>query len=231
MAKEAKIVTVFNQKGGAGKTHTTCHLAGTFGHHGYDVLVADLDGQQTASAWLGAREGKNFPGNIWSGFRYKEKTAERLQEQVGKYDLIFVDCAPAIDQPSTWSALLVSDLGIVPTKLMTSDLDALPATLELAKKALREALVPYPIRVLPVAYQKGKKDQRLALERMLQKPVYPDFPALKSVLSDKVAYTRGMSYGATAHSLPNSTDAVAELEALAAEVAKLLKIPLNKRGA
>ena len=39
----------FTRKGGVGKTTTACQLAGTLGHRGYDVLVADLDPQQTSA--------------------------------------------------------------------------------------------------------------------------------------------------------------------------------------
>ena len=41
----AHIITVFNQKGGVGKTTTTCQLAGTLGYRGFDLLVADMDPQ------------------------------------------------------------------------------------------------------------------------------------------------------------------------------------------
>lgn len=223
-----KIITVFNQKGGVGKTTTTCQLAGTFGHRGYDVMVADLDAQQTAGAWLTRQGGVNFPATLWTGYRYKESTAAELGKLVTKFDLIFVDCAPSVDQPNTWSSLLVSDLALIPTKLSPADTDALPAALALAKKARQTSGLDYPVRVVATAFRKNRPDERLALEVVGKDKNYPEFPPLKEVLSDRVAYTRSMLYGATVHKMPNAKDAIAEIDALADAVAKLLKIPASK---
>lgn len=225
-----KIITVFNQKGGVGKTTTTCQLAGTFGHRGYDVLVADLDAQQTAASWLSREDGANFPATLWSGFRYKDSTASELGKLSTKYDLIFVDCAPAVDQPGTWASLLVNDLALIPTKLSPADTDALPAALALAKKALLTSGREYPVRVIPTAFRRNRADEKAALEVVSADKNYPDFPPLKQVLSDRIAFTRSMLYGATVHSMPNAKDAIHEIDALADAVAKLLKIPANKKG-
>lgn len=225
-----KIVTFFNQKGGVGKTTSTCQLAGTFGHRGYDVLVADLDAQQTSAAWLSRADGANFPATLWSGFRYKDSTAAELGKLAAKYDLIFVDCAPAVDQPGTWASLLVSDLALVPTKLSPADTDALPAALALAKKALITSGRDYPVRILPTAFRRNRADERAALEVIASDKAYPEFTVMKQVLSDRVAFTRSMLYGATVHSMPNAKDAITEIDALADAVAKLLKIPATKKG-
>jgi len=39
-----------------------------------------------------------------------------------------------------------------------------------------------------------------------------------------------MLYGATVHSMPNAKDAILEIDALADAVAKLLKIPAEKKA-
>lgn len=231
MQKLGKIVTVFNQKGGVGKTTTACQLAGTFGHRGYDVLVADLDDQETSSTWLGSGDGGTFPATLWTGRRYKGNTAAELGKLVSKYDLIFVDCAPAVDQPGTWASLLVSDLAIIPSKLGPSDIAALPASLELAKKALETAERSYPVRIVATAYRKSRSEERAALEKLKQKNSrYPDFSLLNTVLGDRVAFVRSMLYGATAHQMPNAKDAIEEIDALADEVSKLLRIPAHRKG-
>jgi hypothetical protein len=63
----AQIITVFNQKGGVGKTTTTCQLAGTLGYRGFDVLVADMDPQETSSSWISnGPEGFQFPATLWA---------------------------------------------------------------------------------------------------------------------------------------------------------------------
>lgn len=224
-----KIVTVFNQKGGAGKTTTACQLAGTFGHRGFDVLVADLDRQGSASKWLarGSEDGR-FPATLWSGHLYSGNVAAELGKLVDKYDLIFVDCAPAVDQPGTWSSLLVSDLAIIPTKLTPADIDAVYDSFELAKRARREIGVEFPVRVLATAFHRNRNDERIALESLQENKAYPDFPVLQTSLGDRVAFTRSMLYGVTAHSIPKAGDAVSELDALADEISKLLGLGASK---
>ena len=44
----AKIITVFNQKGGCGKTTLCMQLAGAFAYSGFRTLVIDMDPQGTA---------------------------------------------------------------------------------------------------------------------------------------------------------------------------------------
>jgi chromosome partitioning protein len=47
----AKIVTIFNQKGGCAKTMTTMQVGGTWGMLGLKVCIIDMDPQNTAKLW------------------------------------------------------------------------------------------------------------------------------------------------------------------------------------
>lgn len=72
MATRTKIITIFNQKGGTGKSFITLNLAGCLAFKGYKTLVIDLDGQADVSSRLGHyrseinilqvfREGREIP--------------------------------------------------------------------------------------------------------------------------------------------------------------------------
>lgn len=220
----AKIVVVYNSKGGVGKTTTTCQLAGTLGHRGFDVLVADLDAQQTAASWIGRQNGQNFPATVWSGFRYGANTQAELQKLAGKYDIIVVDCAPSVDQPGTWASLLVADLAIIPTKLNPADTDALPAAKLLTEQARRQCGFNFPSVVLATAYRRNRIDEKMALEILRQDN---KFPVLDVTLGDRTAFSRSMLYGATAHSMPKAKEAVDEIDALTDIVIDI--IGLNKQ--
>ena len=237
--KLAKIVVVYNEKGGSGKSTLTCQLAGTLGLRGYDVLVADLDSQEATSRWLSASPDGSFPATLWTGHRFGSKINNEFERLMTKYDVIVADCAPSVEQPSTWSALLVADLALIPTKLGPSDVAAVPAAKNLAKKVLDSTGRNIPFRVVPVATRTHLVDDAAALRSFLQDTAFPPFilPAAKKdtkkknepvplTLGDRKAFTRPMLIGATAHALRHSQDAVAEIETLAEFTLHTLGLPM-----
>jgi len=62
----AKIISIINQKGGVGKTTTTCSLATALSLKGKNVLLVDLDPQNNASQSLGIRDCEN---NIYQALK------------------------------------------------------------------------------------------------------------------------------------------------------------------
>ena len=218
----AKIVCVFNEKGGAGKTTTTCQLAGTLGERGYDVLVADLDTQQTSSAWMAQNGGVDFKATSWAGFRYGANLTQKIQELSGKYDIIIADCAPSVEQATTWGMLLVSDLALIPTRLSPPDLNALPTAKRLARKATEAAGREIKTRVVANATRMHMRD---AKEYFQSLEADKEIPPMKTTLSDLKAYERSMLFGSTAHAVQGGEKAVAEIERLTDEVLQLLNLP------
>lgn len=218
----SKVLTVFNEKGGSGKTTTACQLAGTLGLRGYDVLVADLDAQQTSATWLAAAGDSQFPATIWPGYRYGASITSEIEKLTKKYDIIIADCAPSVEQPSTWGTLLVSDVALIPTKLNPPDLAALSAAKRMAKKAQQESGRNFPIRVVPNATRMHMADDKEAMNLLNSDK---QFPPIGVTLGDRKAFTRSMLIGATAHSVRHGEEAVKEIEALADSVLKLLRLP------
>lgn len=221
------IISVYNEKGGSGKTTTACQLAGTLGERGYDVLVADLDPQETSGSWIAKKGGANFKGQCWSGSKYGEKVAEQLAVLARKYDVIVCDCAPSVEQSGTWGALLSSNVALIPTKLNAPDLAALPAAKRLARKVW-ETAGDFPIRVVPTAARMHFKDDEAAVEHLQRDK---EFPPTRTSLGDRKAYSRSMLFGSTVHAVPGGADAIKEVEALADEVLKLIGLPRSKKGA
>lgn len=112
---QAKIITVFNQKGGCGKTMLTMQLAGALGLQGIKAFVADMDPQNTSALWsLTAPADNPFPAEVMSMAPLGDQFLPKLAQFTDKYDVIFIDCPPALDSTVPWVSLLAADLALVP---------------------------------------------------------------------------------------------------------------------
>jgi chromosome partitioning protein len=119
----AKIITVVNQKGGSGKTTVSMQLAGGLARKGKSVFVADTDPQGTASRWASlAPEDHDFPATVANLSMSGQAVHRELRKFVPNYDYIIVDCPPAVDSPVPQSALLVTDLALIPVLPSLPDL-------------------------------------------------------------------------------------------------------------
>jgi len=78
----AKIITIFNQKGGCAKTMTTMQLAGTLGLRGLKVFVVDMDPQNTAALWFHEANDEPFPAEVMSLAPLKEGFISKLDSLV-----------------------------------------------------------------------------------------------------------------------------------------------------
>lgn len=220
--KQAKIITTFNEKGGSGKTTLSCQLANTLGKRGFSVLLADLDSQKTSVTWsaAGAAEGA-FKAMVWAGADYADTVTNEIKKFRDKFDFIIADCAPSVDQPSTWGMLLVSDLALIPTRLSPPDLAALKAAKKLAQRVREELGIDgrYPIRVVANGVRMHMEEDRHYLQKLREDK---EFPPLEETLGDRRAYQRSMIFGSSVHAVPSSKEAVAEVEALTDRVLQLV---------
>lgn len=122
----AKIISVCNQKGGCGKTTVTMALAGSFARRNLRVLVVDGDPQGSASSWsANAPEDTPFPATVVNLAHAGRNLPLEVRKMVGDYDVVIVDCPPAVDSPVPQAALLISDLAVIP--LIPSPIDVAAA--------------------------------------------------------------------------------------------------------
>ena len=226
MGNPAKIITVFNEKGGAGKTTLSCQLANTLGRRGASVLLADLDRSNTSLTWSAKGKEGDFKATVWSGAAYGSKVIHEIAKFIDKYDFIIADCPPSVDQPGTWGMLLVSDLVLLPTLLSPPDLDNLKTAKGLVRRAIddlaSEGKPAFLARVVANGVRKHMEEDRQYLAG-LQKD--REIPVLEETLGHRKAYQRSMLYGSSAHAVPGSKDAVEEIEALTDRVLELLRVP------
>lgn len=122
-------ITVANQKGGSAKSTTTVLLAVAAHRAGRDVVVADLDPQQSAAQWAEDAGGLGFDVLPVPGKRARA-TVERL---AAEHAVVVCDTPPAVTDTSIVSAAMAaSDLVIVPTPPSRLDVERLVTTLQLA---------------------------------------------------------------------------------------------------
>ncbi len=133
----AKIISVINQKGGCGKTTIAMNLAATMAmRHKKKVLVIDGDAQASATKWAScAPEDNQFPCSVISLAHAGNKAHRTIATLINDYDLIIVDCPPSTEAGFNASALLVSDLAIVPIKPSSTDLWAIDGIINLINAA------------------------------------------------------------------------------------------------
>lgn len=132
----ARIITVGNQKGGSGKTTLTMTLAGELAARGKKVLVVDADSQGTATQWAGAAaETAPFPATVIGLANAKGRLHQLVKPLINDYDFIIIDCPPSVEEQSSQSALLVSDVCLIPMQPTPADLWATVGVIELVSKA------------------------------------------------------------------------------------------------
>jgi len=132
----ARIITVANQKGGSGKTTLSMALAGELVSRQKRVLVVDADPQGTALQWSSSAGAEApFPATVISLAHAKGKLHQLVKPLVNDYDYIVIDCPPSVDEQASQSALLISDLCLMPLQPTPADLWATVGIVKLVEKA------------------------------------------------------------------------------------------------
>ena len=205
------IVTVAQQKGGAGKTTLVAHLAVAWAMAGHKVGVVDIDPQASLTKWFAerARVKNATPIELRcvAGWRVQSEV-EKLAKLV---DLVVVDSPPHAETESK-IAVRAANLVLVPAQPSPMDLWATKTTLDLARSEKRPTLV-----VLNRMPARGKLADQMRLK-------YAEFgaPVADAVLGSRVAFASSMLEGRGIAEQSPSSAAGQEMAALAAEILKRL---------
>ncbi len=225
----AKIVTVFNQKGGCAKTMTTMQLAGAFGLRGLKVFVVDMDPQNTAALWFHQSTPEQpFPADVMSMAPLKEAFLDKLSPFVAKCDVIIIDCPPALGSRVPWAALVASDLALIPVAPVMDNVWASKQAEELVLEARQARESKGITSELKAAYLLSMVRRGNVFEHCLETlKSGAKIPILKSVVAMRNAFPESQLFGCVARSFGKSI-AATEIDAVADEVAALLDLTLNK---
>ena len=134
------VITVAQQKGGAGKTTLAVNLAVEFLSRGQRVALLDTDPQGSLGRWFMARrdgvgvEGMDFSTASAWGVSYE---CEKLRKT---NDMVIVDTPPKVDADLR-PALREADLVLIPVASSHLDLWAVDGVLDLIQREGRAAMI------------------------------------------------------------------------------------------
>lgn len=205
----AKIITVAQQKGGAGKTTVTAHIAVALSQKGNRVAVVDIDPQGSLTQWHRIREealGEGYTGLTFvsvSGWRVASELS-RLEKQA---DYIVIDSPPHTETEAR-QPIRKADLVIIPVQPSPTDLWATKATLDLARAER------VPVKVVM---------NRVPANSRLAAAIAAELPELSpTTLGNRVLFAAALMEGRCATELEPGSVAAKEVKALVSEILEVL---------
>ncbi|KAF0675263.1 ParA family partition ATPase [Profundibacterium mesophilum] len=201
-----KVITVAQQKGGAGKTTLAANLAVAFARAGHRTALIDTDPQGSLGRWFMTRRESIEPGMEFStasawGVGYE---CDKLRKQA---DIILVDTPPKVDSDLR-PALRESDLLLIPVATSKVDLWATESILDMAQRVDR------PVMLVLNRF----KARTTVSEEVMAEIDRLGAPRANAVIGNRIVYARTMGDGRGV--LEEARGAwSSELEALTQEIA------------
>ena len=215
-----KIIAIANQKGGCGKTTITMQLSGALSRNKFKILVVDADPQGTATRWAAnADDSTPFIAHIAGLSAAGIKVHKEIKKYVGYYDFILIDCPPSVDSVTPHSALMVSDLVLIPMIPSPADLWAAVGIQQLIEQVqvINEEL---QARIIPNMCQPNINLTQDVLEVLNNFGI----ETFNTYLSLRTAYRQSAVLGKTVYDIKGADKAISEIESLKNEVLNLLTI-------
>jgi chromosome partitioning protein len=212
-----KTIAIVSRKGGAGKTTIALHLAVALESLGLSVAVLDLDPQASAALWADRR---NTSGPVVVPAQASRLPILLAQAKEQAADIVILDTAPHSDGIASDSAAH-ADAVLIPCRPSTLDLDAIGASVRLAKAAGKPAYV-----IANAAPPQGMETEQM--REALEKAGVSVSPV---VLHQRKAFSSFLQEGGTAQEMEPKGRAADEVRELARWVCeKVIKLPSKLRN-
>jgi chromosome partitioning protein len=201
-----KVLAILSEKGGAGKTTVTVHLAVAAQLAGLDVAIIDLDPQTSAADWADQR------GSAPEGVAIPPARLGKLiaDLRTNGTDLVLVD-TPREANNAGYIAAQAADFVLIPFKRGGFDFRALKRTLDLCRIANKRPCLL--LNGMRIGANRVEADVREALAaKVLETGNECDIAPV--VFHDRAAYVTASITAKTAQENEPGSDAAAEIEAL-----------------
>jgi chromosome partitioning protein len=211
----SKVITVAQQKGGAGKTTLAAHIAVALSQKGNRVAIIDIDPQGSLTHWHKVRE-ERF-GEGYTGLTFAAVSGWRVGGEVTRLrrlcDYVVIDSPPHTETEAR-TAIRSADIIIIPVQPSPTDLWATKATLELAKNE------KIPVRVVL---------NRVSANSRLAHTIAAELPELtENSLGNRVLFAASLMEGRCATEVDPSSAAAQEIKALVKEITALISDPAEE---
>lgn len=206
----ATVITIAQQKGGAGKTTLAAQLAVALSDGGRrSIALVDIDPQGSLSRWFTVRQERL--GEDAGGLRLSGITGWRLATELDRLrnsvDVVIVDTPPHAETEAK-AAIRAAGVLLVPVQPSPMDLWATEPTLEAARKEKTPARL-----VLNRMPPRGNLVDAIVAE--VEKL---DLPVTDARLGNRVAFAASMMEGLGVLETAGRSQAAQEMRALAEEV-------------
>jgi chromosome partitioning protein len=203
----ALVITIAQQKGGAGKTMLAANLAAAMATD-RRVCLLDIDPQRSLTRWhaIRARQGGGLPAIGFSDVSGWRLRAE-LERLMAAHDVLIVDTPPQVDAEAK-RAIRVAHLVLVPLQPSPPDLWAAEGTVALARAEKR------PIRLVLNRAPTASK-LRTAVERDAAAAGYE---VLAHTLGNRAGFANAFAQGMGAVEAAPKSVAAQEILALLREI-------------
>ena len=207
----AIIITVSQQKGGAGKTTLAANLAAALAAD-RRVAVLDIDPQRSLARWHALRSARKTAAPITFSDVSGWRLGRELDRLRGDHDILIIDSPPQIDTDARL-AIRAADLVIVPIQPSPPDLWAAEGTLKLAADEKRHA------RILLNRAPAGGK-----LRASVQSEIIAaGHPAFIATLGNRIGFAGAFAQGLGITETAARSTAAQELRILLAELMETLQ--------
>jgi chromosome partitioning protein len=207
-----KIITLANQKGGCGKSTIALNLAIHLGLKNKKALIFDTDPQGSCIETL-----KRRTDNLVEIIPIFSDIHREVQKYEDRVDYLIIDTPPH-DGETMASAVICSDMVIIPVQDSPLDVRSTKTTVDLVKEARQ---VNPNIKVY---FLLSRIQPKTVLARELAELLRQTYgiDIFKTEIANRVAYKYAMIYGQGVSEFDKRDASAAEIDSLSAEIMKIV---------